>query len=131
MSIVDEVLYIIENDLNMKISKKKKQIIYDKFYPNIKDTIYWSYRIENSWYDGIISKEEYEKVKTLPPNIKIQFDEIANNVYDVGILEKFLFTEDKIEIRKFYDRGGKGGENYFDLMEYFYDCDILVYPDNN
>ncbi len=131
MSIVDEVLYIIENDLNMKISKKNKQIIYDKFYPNIKDTIYWSYRIENSWYDGIISKEEYEKVKTLPPNIKIQFDEIANNVYDVGILEKFLFTEDKIEIRKFYDRGGKGGENYFDLMEYFYDCDILVYPDNN
>ena len=131
MSIVDEVLYIIENDLNMKISKKNKQILYDKFYPNIKDTIYWSYRIENSWYDGIISMEEYEIVKTLPPNIKIQFDEIANNVYDVGILEKFLFTEDKIEIREFYDRGGKGGENYFDLMEYFYDCDILVYPDNN
>ena len=61
MSIVDKVLDIIENDLNIKISKKKKQIIYDKFYPDIKDKIYWSYRIENSFYEGIISKEEYEK----------------------------------------------------------------------
>ena len=49
MSIVDKVLDIIENDLNIKISKKKKQIIYDKFYPDIKDKIYWSYRIENSF----------------------------------------------------------------------------------
>ena len=39
MSIVDKVLDIIENDLNIKISKKKKQIIYDKFYPDIKDKI--------------------------------------------------------------------------------------------
>ena len=31
MSIVDKVLDIIENDLNIKISKKNKQIIYDKF----------------------------------------------------------------------------------------------------
>ena len=63
MSIVAKVLDIIENDLNIKISKKKKQIIYDKFYPDIKDKIYWSYRIENSFYEGIISKEEYEKIK--------------------------------------------------------------------
>ena len=131
MLIVDEVLDIIENDLNIKISKKKKQIIYDKFYPDIKDKIYWSYRIEDSFYEGIISKEEYEKIKTLSPKTKIQFDEIANNLYDVGILEEFYFTEDKNDIRKFYDRGGEGGEKYFNLMEYFYDCDKLVYSDDN
>ena len=114
-----------------KISKKKKQIIYDKFYPDIKDKIYWSYRIENSFYEGIISKEEYEKIKTLPPKTNICFGEIAKYVYDDGILENFPFTEDKNEIRKFYDRGGKRGENYFDLIEYFYDCDIFVYSDDN
>jgi hypothetical protein len=131
MSIVDKVLDIIENDLNIKISKKKKQIINDKFYPDIKDKIYWSYRIENSFYEGIISKEEYEKIKTLPPKTNICFGEIAKYVYDDGILENFPFTEDKNEIIKFYDRGGKSGENYFDLIEYFYDCDIFVYSDDN
>ena len=131
MSIVDEVLDIIKNDLNIKISEKKKQIIYDKIYPDIKDKIYWSYRIEDSFYEGIISKEEYEKIKTLSPKTNICFGEIANNVYDDGILENFPFTEDKNEIRKFYDRGGKRGENYFDLIEYFYDCDKLVYSDDN
>ena len=131
MLIVDEVLDIIENDLNIKISEKKKQIIYDKIYPNIKDKIYWSYRIENSIYEGIIIREEYEKIKTLPQNTKIQFDEIANNVYDVGILEEFYFTEDKNDIMQFYDRERVGGENYFDLMEYFYDCDKLVNSDDN
>ena len=131
MSIVDKVLDIIENDLNIKISKTKKQIIYDKFYPDIKDKIYWSYRIENSFYEGIISKKEYEKIKTLPPKTNICFGEIAKYVYDDGILENFPFTEDINEIRKFYDRGGKRGENYFDLIEYFYDCDIFVYSDDN
>jgi len=123
MSIVDKVLDIIENDLNIKISKQKKQIIYDKFDPDIKDKIYWSYRIENSFYEGIISKEEYEKIKTLPPKTDICFGEIAKYVYDEGILENVPFTEDKNEIRKFYDRGGKRGENYFDLIEYFYNDD--------
>ena len=131
MSIVDKVLDIIEYDLNIKISKKKKQIIYDKFYPDIKDKIYWSYRIENSFYEGIISKEEYEKIKTLPPKTNICFGEIAKYVYDDGILENFPFTEDKNEIIKFYDRGGKRGENYFDLIGYFYECDIFIYSDDN
>ena len=63
MLIVDKVLDIIENDLNIKISKKKKQIIYNNFYPDIKDKIYWSYRIENSIYEGTISKEEYAEIK--------------------------------------------------------------------
>ena len=131
MSIVDKVLYIIENDLNMKISKKKKQIIYDKFYPDIKDKIYWSYRIEKSFYEGIISKKEYEKIKTLPQNTNIHFGEIANHVYDDGILEKFPFTEDENKIKQFYDRGGTRGENYFDLMDYFYECEKLAFPDDN
>ena len=109
MLIVDKVLDIIENDLDIKISEKKKKIIYDKIYPNIKDKIYWSYRIENSFYEGIIIREEYEKIKTLPQNTKIKFDEIANDVYDVGILEEFYFTENKNDIMQFYDRERVGG----------------------
>ena len=51
MLIVDKVLDIIENDLNIKISKKKKQIIYDKFYPDIKDKIYSSKLLKNLFFN--------------------------------------------------------------------------------
>ena len=61
MSIVDKVLDIIENDLNIKISKKKKQIIYDKFYPDIKDKIYWSYRIETVFMRVLFQRTNMKK----------------------------------------------------------------------
>ena len=36
MPIVDEILNFLTNDLNIKISEKKKELIFDKFYPDIK-----------------------------------------------------------------------------------------------
>ena len=131
MSLVDKVVEFITTELNIYISEENKKLIFKKFYPDFKDKYYWSYGVENSLYEGVVSKEEYEKIKTLPQNTKIQFDEIANDVYDVGILEEFYFTENKNDIMQFYDRERVGGENYFDLMEYFYDCDKLVNSDDN
>ena len=46
------------------------------------------------------------------------------------IVKILFFTMYYIEIKKFYDRGGKRGENYFDLFEYFYDCEIFVCSDD-
>ncbi len=36
MPVVDEILNFLTNDLNIKISGKKKELIFDKFYPDIK-----------------------------------------------------------------------------------------------
>ncbi len=38
----DEVLNVLTNDLNIKISNKKRGIIINMFYPDMKDKIYWS-----------------------------------------------------------------------------------------
>ena len=60
----------------LKLVKKKKEIIFNKFYPDIKVKLYWNSQIENTIYDGVVSKEEYEKIKTLPPDTHITFAEI-------------------------------------------------------
>ena len=78
MSVVDRVIEFITNDLNIKISKKNKELIIDKFYPDIKEKIYWSISIDERriefFYEGITSKDEYEKIKTLSPDTHIMFN---------------------------------------------------------
>jgi len=59
MPIVEDVLDYLINDLKIKISKKNKDLVLDKFYPDIKDKLYWSFEIEYSFYEGIVSKEDY------------------------------------------------------------------------
>ncbi len=46
MPVIDEVLYFLTNDINIKISNIKRDLIINKFYPDIKDKIYWSIDIE-------------------------------------------------------------------------------------
>ena len=131
MSVVDKVIEFITNDLNIEITEKNKELILDKFYPYIKDKIYWSVDIEERrksfFYEGIITKEEYEKIKTLPPDTNIKF----NNDYkddddDEGDLSEITFKEDdKNEIKKLYDKGFKKSTTYCDLMFYLYENEIL------
>ena len=131
MPIVDDVVKYITDELNIEISEKNKELITDKFYPDIKDKFYWSCDIECSFYEGVVSKDEYEKIKTLPPNTNIHFAEIAKYVCDECELEDILpFTDDINKIKKFYDKGGQNSNNYFDLMNYFYETEKLDYEDN-
>ena len=128
MSLVDDVVKFITDDLNIKISEKKKELIFKKFYPDIKDKFYWNAEIENTIYDGVVSKEEYEKIKTLPPDTHITFAEISKNVKDIGELKDILpFTDDINKIKKFYDKGGENCNDYFNLMDYFYEYGKLDY----
>jgi hypothetical protein len=46
MSKIDEIINFLTNDLNIKIFNKKIDLINNKFYPDIKDKIYWSIDIE-------------------------------------------------------------------------------------
>ena len=122
MSLVDSVVRFITDELNIKISEKKKELIFNKFYPDIKDKFYWNTQVENTIYDSVVSKEEYENIKKLPPDTYIEFAKISKYVYDNGKLKDILpFTDDINEIKKFYDKGGENCNDYFDLMEYFYD----------
>ncbi len=36
MPVIDEVLYFLTNDLNIEITEKNKELIIDKFYPDVK-----------------------------------------------------------------------------------------------
>ena len=130
MSVVDRVIEFITNDLNIKISKKNKELIIDKFYPDVKDKIYWSINIEERrksfFYEGIITKEEYEKIKTLPPDTNIEF----NNYYkddndDEGDLSEITFIDDVNKVKKIYDTGFEKNASYCDLMFYLYENEIL------
>jgi hypothetical protein len=129
MSIVDKVLYFIENDLNICITEENKKLIIQKFYPDIENKFSWSCEIKSSFYEGVVSKEEYEKIQTLPSNTHIHFNEITKYVDDECELNCILpFTDDINKIKKFYDRGGeKKCRNYFNLMGYFYDFRVIQY----
>ena len=111
MSVVDRVIEFITNDLNIKISNKKKKLIFDKFYPNIKNRILWFLEIENdTTYGGILNKKHYEKMMTLSPE----------TVIDIGIapskLKEISFKDDIDTLKEYYDN-----EYYFEDrdIEYF------------
>ena len=135
MSKIDEIINFLTNDLNIKISNKKIDLINNKFYPNINNLIYWSIGIQarhhESFYEGIITKEEYEKIKTLPPDTCIAFPEIAKYVNDECELEDIInsFEEDDNdnikEIKKLIDKGFRKCATYFDLMFYLYENEKL------
>ncbi len=111
MPIVDEILNFLTNDLNIKISEKKKELVFDKFYPNIKNRILWFLEIENdTTYGGILNKKHYEKMMTLSPE----------TVIDIGIapskLKEISFKDDIDTLKEYYDN-----EYYFEDrdIEYF------------
>ena len=116
MPIVEDVLDYLMNDLKIKISKKNKDLVLDKFYPDIKDKLYWSFKIEYSFYEGIVSKEEYEKFQTLPPDTEIVFAEIDKYVYDECQIKDIPFTNDIEKMKKLFDKGFRKSETYYDLM---------------
>ena len=136
MSKIDEILNFLTNDLNIKISNKKRDLINNKFYPDIKDKIYWSIEIEERrktfFYEGIVTKEEYDLIKTLPPDTDITFNsDYKDDDDDVGDLSEISFIEDvdKVnKIKKIYDKGFKESASYCDLMFYLCENEILEKP---
>ena len=104
MPVVDEILNFLTNDLNIKISGKKKELIKNKFYPDIKNRILWFLEIENeTTYGGILNKKHYEKMMTLSPE----------TVIDIGIapskLKEISFKDDIDTLKEYYDN-----EHYFE-----------------
>jgi hypothetical protein len=129
MSKIDEIINFLTNDLNIKISNKKIDLINNKFYPDINNKNYWSINIyertSEFFYEGIITKDEYEKIKILAPDTHILFEYGCNNNDDEGDLSEISFIDDVKKIKELYDKGFKKSITYFDLIDYLYENEIL------
>jgi len=130
MAFVDKVINYITDELNIEITEKNKELIMDKFYPDIKDKIYWSVDIEERrktfFYEGIITKEEYDLIKTLPPDTNIKFNsDYKDDDDDEGDISEISFLDGANEIKDLYDKGFKDSPTYCDLMFYLYENEIL------
>ena len=139
MSKIDEIINFIVDDLNIKISNKKIELINNKFYPDIKDKIYWSVHIEERrktfYYEGIITKNEYDLIKALSPDTNSTFNtDYKDDDDDEGEIRDIEFEDDKTKIKKLYDKGYKESASYCDLMFYLYENELLplsLVADNN
>ena len=114
MPIVDDVVKFITDELNIEITEKNKELIMDKFYPNIKDRILWSLEIENeTTYGGILTKKHYEKIMTLSPETEL------NICIEPSKLKEISFKDDIDTLKKHYENDHYYTDEeieYFDLI---------------
>ncbi len=78
------------------------------------------------FYEGITSKDEYEKIKTLSSDTHTNFRSYSKYEDEEGDLSEISFMEDVNEIKKLYDQGFKESTTYFDLMSYLYEYEKLI-----
>ena len=113
MSKIDEILNFLTNDLNIKISNKKRDLIINRFYPNIKDRVLWFLEKENeTTYGGILIKNHYEKIMRLSPETAIDI----GNAYK---LKDISFKDDIDTLKAFFDNDHYFSDEdieYFDLI---------------
>ena len=98
MPVVEDVVKFITDELNIEITEKNKELIMDKFYPNIKNNILWSIKIDNeTTYGGILTKNQYEKIMTLSPETEL------NVWYKPSKLKEISFNDDIDTLKKHYE----------------------------
>ena len=97
--------------------------------------VYWCWLVLVGWCwcwfvtffkGGYITKEEYNVIKTLDENNEIEFGNIANYTPAVCDLHEINVSENEKDIIRFI-KGNK--RTRFNLMEYFYEEEILNGPD--
>ncbi len=81
VSPIDKVINFITDKLNIEITEKNKELIMDMFYPDIKNKINWFFAIDDEEYEGMITKEEYDLIKTVSPETDIYFNGWSKDGY--------------------------------------------------
>ena len=131
VSPIDKVINFITNELNIEITEKNKELIMDKFYPDIKNKINWFFEIDDEEYEGMITKQEYEIVQKLSPETDIFFNGWSKEGYYCK-LKDIEFKHDIDTLKEMYDKGDiyymEQQNEQFDLMDFLYSNDII---DNN
>jgi hypothetical protein len=117
MALVEKVIEFVTKKLSIEINEENQKLILDEFYPDIEDKIYW-YFLNYRLYEGIITKDEYAKIKALPQDTYICFGSVVKYVEDECEINEIRFSDDINEIKKFYDNGCKTSFSYFDLMDH-------------
>ena len=133
---MEDIIKFMRDELKIKISKVKEQKIIEKvkeqrIIEKIKtrdydDNVYWYIDIDERtitfFFDGLITKKEYEKIKLLDKKTALNFGEIAKHTYAKAYLSELCFIENEDEMVK-HIKGNK--RNDFDLMQILYDSNIL------
>ena len=131
VSPIDKVINFITNELNIEITEKNKELIMDKFYPDIKNKINWFFEIDDEEYEGMITKQEYEILKKLSPETDIYLNGWSKEGYYCK-LKDIEFKHDIDTLKEMYDKGDiyymEQQNEQFDLMDFLYSNDII---DNN
>ena len=120
---IQEIIKYMKDELKIKISKNKELNLLEKFRNrSYEDSVYWYISVDERsitfFFDGLISKQDYEKIKKVDKNKEICFGEIAKHCYADAKLNELIFIEDEQEILK---RMNSNQRNNFDLMELIYD----------
>ena len=114
MPIVDDVVKFITDELNIEITEKNKELIMDKFYPNIKNNILWSIKIDNATtYGGILTKKHYERIMTLSPETELNIGIAPSNLKEIS------FKDDIDTLKEYYENDHYFSDEdieYFDLI---------------
>lgn len=89
----------MRNKQNFNISEEQEQEIKDHFYKEAENLIYWSYyesnKVFSHLYEGIITKDFYDYVKTLDEKKCFVFNTPVDNYDSVDYAIKDLkFNED-------------------------------------
>ena len=120
MSLIEKVIEFVTKKLSIEINEENQKLILDEFYLDIEDKIYW-YFLNYRLYEGIITKDEYAKIKALPQDTYICFGSVVKYVEDECEINEIRFSDNVNEIKKFYDNGCKTSFSYFDLMDHLND----------
>ena len=124
---MDDVIQYMRDELKIKISKEKERKLIEKFKDRrTEDKVYWYISIDERtitfFFDGMITKKDYEKIKLLDKNTEIYFGEIAKHTEAEAYLSELCFVENEDKISKCLN-GNK--RNDFDLMGFLYEQDII------
>ena len=128
VSPIDKVINFITNELNIEITEKNKELIMDKFYPDIKNKIYWFFQIDDEEYEGMITKEEYDIIKTVSPETDIYFNGWSKDGYYCKLKDiEFKYKIDTL--KEMYDKDDyyyiEQQNEQFDLLGFLLENDII------
>lgn len=121
VSPIDKVINFITNELNIEITEKNKELIMDKFYPDIKNKLYWFFYIDDEEYEGMITKEEYDIIKTMSPETDIFFNGFDKDGYYCK-LKDIKYKYEINTLKEMYDKGDyyytEQQSDQFDLADF-------------
>ena len=95
MSLIEKVIEFVTKKLSIEINEENQKLILDEFYPDIEAKNYWSF-LEYRLYEGIITKDEYERKKALPQDTYICFGSVVKYVDDECELNEIRFSDDRL-----------------------------------